>query len=325
MSTTLDLWPQSFEDTLKKRLERFQDQHGRASALFDADETLWHGDIVEAHYALLEVTRPDAAFEFVGHPAVEHLERESLVAYYQRLYAATNVDVAFEWACDVYDKHPTSALLSETVELFDRTRRDLDNLSYPRPKFYEAQRQLLVWLNEHDVDAWIISASPEVLIHAAVLALDLKGLIPLHRSLGVNYGILAPDGEVNTMKLRQENTGDQSDALEDLLKAPGTVMTANRNGPLTWQEGKAEAFRIFNPEPAKPFLVAGDSPNDFAMQFLTPHDCGARVRIAKDPAHVAKRHEATVERAAKGAWAHSVEDDLSAWLDIDPQPWRDAQ
>lgn len=324
MPTSLDLWPDTFEATLKHRLETFQQEYGQASALFDADETLWHGDIVEAHYALLEVTRPRAAFEFVGHPAVEHLENESLVAYYQRLYPATNVDVAFEWACDVYDQHPTSALLTEIEELFDRTRHDLDHLSYPRPKFYEAQRQLLVWLKDHNVDAWIISASPEVLIHAAVLALDLKELIPLHRALGVNYGVLTPTGEVNTMALRQSG-GDQSGALETLLKTPETVMTANRHGPLTWQEGKANAFRIFNPAPARPFLVAGDSPNDFAMQFLTPHNCGARIRIAKDPAHVEKRHKATVTRAEQEGWTHSVEDDLNAWFDIDPRPWRNAQ
>ena len=321
MSESLSLWPQGFEGLITEKLAAFRDRFGEAVALFDADETLWHGDIVEAHYALMEVVRRHDAYNFEGHPTIEHRPDESMLDYYQRLYDAHGVDVGFEWACDVYGGHKVEDILSETRLLFDQQRHDLDSLSYPRPKFYEAQRQLLTWLKAHDVKAWVISASPEILIHAALIALDLTDLIPLHRGIGVNYALKLDDKEINTLELRRQGP-DVSNAIAELLNAPGVEVTANRCGPLTWQEGKVEGFRLFHSSDAKPFLVAGDSPNDFAMQFLTPHDCGLRVRIAKDPRHEAVRLEATKDQAATLGWSHSVEEDLKGWIDIDPIPWR---
>ena len=324
MSVSLSLWPQGFEALISRRLESFKREFGKACALFDADETLWHGDIVEAHYALMEVVRRQDAFHFTTHPKLQAEPEESMVAYYQRLYAAEGVHIAFEWACDVYGGHKTCDILQETVLLFDKTRTDLNELSYPRPKFYEAQRQLLTWLKAHDVDAWVISASPEVLIHAALMALNLTDLIPLHRGLGVNYALALKGEKIDTIALRRQ-TADASDRLEALMRNPETEVTAERCGPLTWQEGKVEGFRLFHSAEAKPFLVAGDSPNDFAMQFLTPHDSGLRVRIAKDPAHEARRLATTEERAQSEGWKHSVAEDLKGWIDIDPHPWRDPQ
>ena len=192
-----------------------------------------------------------------------------MVAYYQRLYDAQGVHIAFEWACDVYGGHKVKDILSEAKLLFAQERKDLDDLSYPRPKFYEAQRQLLRWLKAHDVKAWVISASPEILIHAALIALDLTDEIPLHRGIGVNYALKLDGKEIDTLELRRQGK-DMSNAIGELLNTPGVEVTANRRGPLTWQEGKVEGFRLFHSNDAKPFLVAGDSPNDFAMQFLTP-------------------------------------------------------
>ena len=91
MSESLSLWPQGFEDLITEKLAAFRDRFGEAVALFDADETLWHGDIVEAHYALMEVVRRHDAYNFEGHPTVEHKADESMVAYYQRLYDAQGV------------------------------------------------------------------------------------------------------------------------------------------------------------------------------------------------------------------------------------------
>ncbi len=321
MSDSLSLWPKDFERLLETRLADFRTKYGDAVALFDADETLWHGDIVEAHYALMEVVRRHDAYNFEGHPSVEHRSDESMLDYYQRLYAAHGVDIGFEWACDVYGGHKLADILDETKLLFDRSRKDLDELSYPRPKFYEAQRQLLTWLKAHDVKAWVISASPEFLIHAALIALELTDLIPLHRGLGVNYALKLNDQEIDTLELRRQGP-NMSAAIEELLNKPGLKVTANRCGPLTWQEGKVKGFRLYHSSDAKPFLVAGDSPNDFAMQFLTPHDCGLRIRIAKDPKHEALRLQATKDQAAALGWTHSLEDDLNGWVDIDPMAWR---
>ena len=167
----------------------------------------------------------------------------------------------------------------------------------------------------------MISASPEILIHAALIALDLTDEIPLHRGIGVNYALKLDGKEIDTLELRRQGP-DMSNAIAELLNTPGVEVTANRCGPLTWQEGKVEGFRLFHSNDAKPFLVAGDSPNDFAMQFLTPHDCGLRVRIAKDPKHEAVRLKATQDQAATLGWSHSVEEDLKGWIDIDPIPWR---
>lgn len=324
MSAPLDLWPEGFEELLKARLETFKSEFGKARALFDADETLWHGDIVEAHYALMEVERREDAFNFQGHPSLATGSEESMVAYYQRLYAAQGVDIAFEWACDVYGGHRLKDIADEAAILFDQSRKDLENLSYPRPKFYAAQRQLLVWLKDNDVEAWVISASPEVLIHAALVALKLTDVLPLHRALGVNYALMCDDSEINTLELRREKP-DAGDTLIELLHNPNVSVTAKRCGPLTWQEGKVEGFRLFHSQDDRPFLVAGDSPNDFAMQFLTPHTCGVRVRIAKDVSHEAKRLEATQDRAKREGWSHSVDEDLKGWVDIDSKPWRAQQ
>ena len=324
MSVSLSLWPEGFEDLLSRRLKQFKDKFGKARALFDADETLWHGDIVEAHYALMEVVRRDDAYNFKGHPTVEHHANESMVDYYQRLYEAQGVHIAFEWACDVYGGHKSTDIIREAELLFDQSRKDLNDLSYPRPKFYEAQRQLLAWLQSNDVEAWVISASPEVLIHAALIALKLTDLIPLHRALGVNYAFSQEGETINTIEMRRRH-GDASEQLKQLLHDPNVIVTAQRCGPLTWQEGKVEGFRLFHAEDDRPFLVAGDSPNDFAMQFLTPHLSGLRVRIAKDASHEAKRLESTKERAKREGWSHSVDEDLTGWIDIDPKPWRAQQ
>ena len=158
------------------------------------------------------------------------------------------------------------------------------------------------------------------MIHAALIALHLTDLIPLHRGLGVNYALALKGEQIDTIGLRRQ-TADASERLASLMRNPETQVTAERCGPLTWQEGKVEGFRLFHSEEAKPFLVAGDSPNDFAMQFLTPHDSGLRVRIAKDPAHEAKRLASLQKSALSAGWEHSVAEDLKGWIDIDPQPY----
>ena len=123
MSESLSLWPQGFEDLITEKLAAFRTRFGEAVALFDADETLWHGDIVEAHYALMEVVRRHDAYNFEGHPTVEHKADESMVAYYQRLYDAQGVHIAFEWACDVYGGHKVKDILSEAKLLFAQDRK----------------------------------------------------------------------------------------------------------------------------------------------------------------------------------------------------------
>ena len=87
----------------------------------------------------MEVVRRHDAYNFEGTPRLSTAD-ESMLDYYQRLYDAQGVDIDLNGPAMC-----TAAIRSKIFSVSKAALRQSEKTSttfYPRPKFYEAQRQL---------------------------------------------------------------------------------------------------------------------------------------------------------------------------------------
>ena len=103
--------------------------------------------------------------------------------------------------------------------------------------------------------------------------------------IGVNLMLEKSNGEVTTgaLERREGKKGTEYYFSESRMKwRLGTYPFA----PLTWYGGKVAAILEWIDASQRPILVAGDSPNDFYMQFYTAvNDNGVRLRIHRKDSH----------------------------------------
>lgn len=189
-------------------------------ALFDCDHTLLSGDISET---LLADDEREGSVPLVA-PYLEHVARDKLGAYVELVHTL----VAGRTEAEVRDRG-------------ERTLARHPEIG-PRP----AMRELVWALQRGGWDVWVVSASPEVLVQAAVASF---GLHP-HRVIGMRSAVGA-DGR----------------------------FVAELVGPPTWREGKVAAVAAEVVGPLR--FAAGDSEGDLPMMAACPSsllvDCGSDV------------------------------------------------
>ena len=258
----LSLWP----DDIRRKLQKLTIQPGDY-AVFDADNTLWAGDITEALIIRLESTGKLRLQQLdpslIGEPPRPN---ETILDRYEQI-CSVNVREGYIWIVKVLEGltlgsmiEEVNAIMTETIYAIAQDR--LANGTSPNPKPLKAQQQLIRWLQSQGVDVWVVSASPECLVQA--IACHPKWGFGLNRSrvIGLNMVLISENGHKWTPADNRQNNHHQELFTKEERKSK---YTKTASSPITCFEGKALAIDKWISSTRAPILTAGDSANDIAM------------------------------------------------------------
>ena len=258
----LNLWPEK----ARERLMGLQFKPGDY-AVFDADNTLWEGDVTESLIMSLELNqhlRLDALHPKLLDEAPQ--KNETILDRYERI-CQSNVQEGYVWCVQVLNGMPLGTVINELLSVC-RSQKPLQQNGLfgtrvaPKPRPFKAQKQLISWLKSNGVAVFVVSASPECLVQA--LACDPMYGFGLKRSsvLGLNMEFITPLGKIWTpARHRNGLNSNQLFAREELASR----YTMTLSPPATCFGGKALAIEKWISSTQNPILVAGDSSNDIAM------------------------------------------------------------
>ena len=303
MTHSLASWNSDQQKQLRHTLACAK-ENKEAFAVFDADNTIWKHDLTEALMAWL-TQRNILSLE--AFPAfllpVTPLPKESLFGYYTRLGQIISHSTSYLWSAQVFQGLRLGTLRQELKEMMKRSEpipvniyKDQNLVQYdvPIPYIFEAQRELISAFQAQKTPVWIVSASLEELVRM-VLSDPHFGLnIPPENVIGVNMLIQRADGSVwSSAQHRQQ--GFKGDAYFAPSRLEG-ILTHHLYAPATWYAGKVAAIQEWIHPSIRPILVAGDSPNDFYMQFYAnAMEGGTRLRIHRKESHK-KRLKAEIQK-----------------------------
>ena len=308
-------WSLAHQDQIEKAIQTAKNGNPNPYAVFDADNTIWKYDLIESLLAwmsvrgLIKLDGLDASL--LPFPVRED---ETPLSYYDYL-CEINISVGYLWAAQIFSGY-------QLRELKDQVDAMLENsgvIQAPMPngqtkavfiaRIFPAQKELISYLQQNDVAVWVVSASLEEVVR--MVASDPRyGLnIPPERVIGVNLALEKPNGEVEVGALEREAGKRGLDyyfSKERMTWRLGTYPFA----PLTWYAGKVAAIQEWIDPAQRPILVAGDSPNDFYMQFYAAADQDAvRLRVCRKDSHTQKlkeekerRHNSNVNPDPEKGW-----------------------
>ena len=329
-----DLWPKEQRMAVEKmfktvKKEKIENQF----AVFDADNTLWEYDIAEGLLAWMEYRELISLSRM--EPAIlplPPLHRENLFSYYERL-CDWDHSVCYLWAAQAFYGFTLEKLKLEVDEMMAYNnpkgipisiRKEENGLIrieekfVPIPKIFKGQQDLLQELREHNIEPWVVSASAEEIVR--MVASDPKyGLhIKPENVIGVNLLLSYEDGRV--VSSAEERRDGNTDSFYFSSKRQNAVLTHHLYAPATWYAGKVAAIKEWIHPSQRPILVAGDSPNDFFMQFYANvEEGGVRLRIHRKDSHkekldleIAKRNngENNADPLPSKGWIEVTPDEL---------------
>ncbi len=245
-------------------------------ATFDADNTLWAGDLEESllpwleNHGFLHADRLDPLLK-----PVPMLPGESLYGYYHRLCEVDD-NLCYPWIAQAFSglslkvlKQQVDAMMADGRPIPVRYRaggRDVSGTVMP-PRILPGQRRLLAALRARGIRIYIVTASLEELVRMVVsdprYALD----VPPERVIGVTMLLRDPATGAVTTARQQIAKGHFLDTVYSPHHHARMVLTPTLWAPLTWHEGKVAAIRTYIDPVRRPLLAAGDSVSDWPMLF----------------------------------------------------------
>ncbi|MEC7984450.1 MAG: HAD family hydrolase [Myxococcota bacterium] len=288
----LSLWKSSARESLQKLIDRYRDCD--AFAVFDADNTLWKGDITESLLVWLEgrglVSLDSFSEELLP---VAPLPDETVYGYYARLCEDWH-EVGYLWSAQAFQGLSLASLRAEVIQMLQEVR-PLRSSVYKNgkqeevfvavPKIYLPQVQLLRELRANGIGVWIVSASLEELVRMIVSDPVFGIGVPPERVVGVNMLLRFSDGSVYPSARDREQGQVGLDYYFSDVRME-SVLTHHLLTPATWFQGKVSAIQTWIDPVKRPILAAGDSPNDFFMQFyVNAVQGGIRMRIHRKEKH----------------------------------------
>jgi len=260
-------------------------------AVFDADNTVWKHDLIEGLLGWMSANG-SLSIEFAD-PKIMPFpirEGETLMSYYDHLCDIDH-SVGYLFACQIFAGFTLQKLQQEIDDMMRHT--DLIQAPMPHgktkalnvPALFPGQIELMHFLQEQGIEVWIVSASLEELVRMVASNPKYGLALAPQRVIGVNLMLHKPDGSV-TVGALERTAGEIGLAYylspERLTWTMGTVPFA----PLTWYGGKVAGILEWIDDAQRPILVAGDSPNDFYMQFhVAADEGGIRLRIHRSEKH----------------------------------------
>jgi len=284
-------------------------------AVFDADNTVWKYDLIEALLAWMgntgQIQLNRIPAEYIPVPLRDD---ETLISYYDFLCDIDH-SLAYLFASQVFAGFTLGELRDATKSMMTQTEnivvpmRNNQQRAVPIPQIFPAQIELMHTLQAHGVEVWIVSASLEEVVRMVASDPAFGISLPPERVIGVNLMLEKTNGEVTVGALERQAGCTGLDYYLGPERMNWT-MAGFPFAPLTWYAGKLAAIQEWIDPTVRPILVAGDSPNDFYMQFYCDVDAGGiRLRIHRKESHrvqldseIAARQKGSANQSPARGW-----------------------
>jgi len=324
-------WPQVAAKQLTRLIAAHA--HSGAYAVFDADNTTYHHDLIGALLAFMELrgvlTRDTMQASLALIPFRDTADRrESLTSYYERL-GEIDDQVGYPWASQIFAGFTLREIkrllddmlaLGEPIPAWHYVGDQVHELAIDIPRMQRGQQALFRALMDHGIEVYMVSAASEEIVRMVVSDPQYGYHVKAQNVIGVS--LLLRDRQVGTVttarKLIAEGRYDPQQLLDHELT---TALWA----PLTWYEGKQAAIHTYIHPWKKPILVAGDTPVSDGPMFLRgpdPDRGGMRLFIARkdsDRDHISQLQ--SDHAAAQQAHGHPVTADRN-WVIVTPEQIR---
>lgn len=313
----LTLWSEVHRQQVYAAIEGAKD-NPHPFAVFDADNTIWKYDLIEALVAWMEHTEQIQLHNIPPELIpVPFREGESLISYYDFLCDIDH-SLAYLFTAQIFAgftlgelREATKIMMAQTEDIVVPIRGGQQR-TVPIPQIFPAQVELIHTLQAQGVEVWIVSASLEEVVRMVASDPAFGINLPPEKVIGVNLMLQKPSGDVTVGAIERKAgyTG-----LEYYLGSERMhwVMRAFPFAPLTWYAGKLAAIQEWIDPTQRPILVAGDSPNDFYMQFYCEVESGGvRLRIHRKDSHKERLHQ-EISRRQNGT---ANENPALGWLEV---------
>jgi len=325
---SLSLWPPHARSELLALLSSCQARSAGTYAVFDADNTLWQGDLEQALLPFLE-NRGRIRLEAMeaARKPVPALRGESAHGYYVRL-CGIDGKLGMAWIAQAFSGFTLAELREAVGEMMasggpvpavegaDGRSREVE---VPVPRIYPAQAELVRALQERGVQVYVVTAALEELVR--MVASDPRyGLgVPPENVIGVNL-LLEGAGPGPTAGAMERRAGKKGLAAYFDPGRMQLLVTPALYTPASWYAGKLAAIKESIHPDRRPVLVAGDAPNDHYMLFYADvEDGGRRVFVRHSEAYWNATREAIRRRA--GGTGYRTADPLPerGWVVVAPK------
>ncbi len=307
--------------------------HTGAYAVFDADNTSYHHDLVGALLPFMEMR--GVLTRDTMHPSLALIpfrdspdRRESLNSYYQRL-GDIDDQVGYPWASQIFAGFTLRELKRHLDDMlawgkpipawqFDGDR--MVDVAIEAPRLQRGQQELYQALMASGIEVYVVSAASEELVRMVLSDPQYGYHVKPQNVIGVS--LLLRDrgaGTVTTArKLIAQGRYDPVQLLDHEL-------TPTLWAPLPWYEGKQAAIHTYIHAWKRPVLVAGDTPLSDGPMFLRGPDVerGAlRLFVARKDSYRERIRSLQAEHAAEQqAHGHAVTADRN-WVVVTPEEIR---
>lgn len=283
--------------------------HKGAYAVFDADNTTYHHDLVGALLPFME-NRGVLTRETM-HPSLKLIPfideggvRETLHSYYFRL-GEIDDQIGYPWASQIFagftlqelkvqldDMLASGQPIPAQVRVGDR----FETLMVDPPRLQRGQQELYNCLMQHGIEVFVVSAAAEELVRMVLSDPKYGYHVKPQNVIGVSLVLKdrATHQLTTARKLIAQKTYDPA-------RMGHYELTHSLWAPLPWYEGKQAAIHTYIHPWKKPVLVAGDTPDsDGPMFFRAPDvDQGSmRIFVARKPTYHDRIHALQTHHAA---------------------------
>ena len=323
----LQHWPAVAADRLRTLIRTHA--HQGAYAVFDADNTTYHHDLVGSLLPFMEAR--GVLTRDTMHPALKIIpfrdgngQRETLHSYYFRL-GEIDDQVGYPWASQIFAGFTLRELKGHlddmlaaggTIPAQYYEGERLVQIAVEPPRLQRGQQELYRALMAHGIEVFVVSAAAEELVRMVLADPKYGYHVKPQNVIGVS------------LLLRDRRSGEVTTARKQISEGrydPAALMdhelTHTLWAPLPWYEGKQAAIHTYIHPWKRPVLVAGDTPvSDGPMFFRAPDvERGAmRLFVSRKPdyhdrIHAMQKHHAL----AQSDHGHPVTADRN-WIIVTP-------
>ncbi len=283
--------------------------HCGAYAVFDADNTTYHHDLVGALLPFMEAR--GVLTRDTMHPALKIIpfkdsagQRESLHSYYFRL-GEIDDQVAYPWASQIFagftlrelKGHLDDMLASGKpimAEVFEGDQ--VKTIAVQPPRLQRGQQELYQALKHHGIEVFVVSAAAEELVRMVLADPQYGYHVKAENVIGVS--LLLKDRATGQVTTARKLITQKTYAPADLWNME---LTHTLWAPMPWYEGKQAAIHTYIHPWKKPVLVAGDTPDSDGPMFFRAPDVeqgSMRIFVSRKPTYHDKIHALQAQHAA---------------------------
>ena len=303
--------------------------HQGAYAVFDADNTSYHHDLVGALLPFMEnrgvLTRDTM------HPSLAIIpfrdsaaRRESLHSYYFRL-GEIDDQIGYPWASQIFAGFTLRELKGHLDDMLSSGKSipaqylvdgQVVDIDVPPPRLQRGQQELYRALTANGIEVYVVSAAAEELVRMVLADPKYGYHVKPHNVIGVSLLLKnRSSGEVTTArKLISQGRYVPAELLDHEL-------THTLWAPMPWFEGKQAAIHTYIHPWKKPVLVAGDTPDSDGPMFFRAPDVeqgSLRLFVSRKPDYHDRIHAMQADHAASQlAHGHPVTADRN-WVIVTP-------